>query len=446
MTMTATRTRQTAPTPRKPALRSYLVGRWFEHAPLEALAALGAPLAYLILFALAGGTTPAAYAAAAAVTAPTVWWLTGPASTRRRAARTVEARWAKACTRLGLYTHSRFGVTQYPDLSNIHIDDHRNITADITLPPGLWFSRLQAEAAKFESIYSRGNLRSLAIHGDDDHRTGRLVVTRWVAFDRHTTDAHTYRPGAGIAVREDGQALHFEVGPDGPNVLVAGIKGSGKSSYVNAIVAETLTSPTPVRRIGIDLKQVELGPWAPVFHDLALNPQDALDTLRDVSAEITRRTDWMRRHGVRKWHPGIGFDAAVVVVDELRELVREWPDDEKGDADERGGLLASIAALGRAVGVQLVVATQNPLAKYVGEIRQNCDVTICCRVRTETESFTALGDIGRKLRPDLITKGQRGVAWVVGDDSPYKARARWLDDDDVARLAGRRHTPEHQCG
>lgn len=437
MTMTVTRPAPAKAQPRKPALRWYLVGRSLEHTPLEVFAVAAAPFAFLVTFAYLGGSRPAAYLAAVAITAPLAWWLTGPASTERRAARTVEARWAKACTRLGLYSFSRFGVTQYPDLTNIKIDEHRNVTADITLPPGLWFSRLTAEQSKFEAVYSRGNLRSLTIHGDDDHRHGRLTITRWVAFDRHTTDAHTYRPGAGIAVREDGGPVHFQVGPEGPNILVAGIKGSGKSSYINAIVAETLTAPWPVRRVGIDLKQVELGPWSNVFDVLALTPSEALEALRMVSADITARAAWMRRQGIRKWVPVIGVDPVVVVVDELRELVREWPGDEKGDADDRGVLLASIAALGRAVGVQLVVATQNPLAKHVGEIRQNCDLTICCRVRTETESFTALGDIGRQLRPDLITGAQRGVAWVVGDDYPYRARALWLDDADVARLARR---------
>lgn len=438
MAMTATRRPAPAKAPeRKPATRTYLTGLWLEHCPAEAAATLGALMVFVVLFAGLGGTTPAAYTAATATVTPWAWWLTSPASRRRRYARKVEAMWVRACANLGLYSHGRLGQTRFADLANITVDEHRNVTADITLPPGLWFAQYRAAQDRFEAVYGRGNLRSLRIDGDDDHRTGKLTITRWVAFDRHTVDPVAYHPGRGIAVKETGEPVRLAFGADGANILIAGIKGSGKSSYENACIAESVHAPHPVRRWGSDLKQVEFAPWAPVFERLALTPQDTTTMLEDAVAEYEARRDHMRAHGIRKHYPGCGFDPLVIFVDELRELLRDWPGEERGAGDQRGDLLASLAALGRATAIQVIVATQNPLAKYVGEIRQNCDLTICCRVRTETESFTALGDIGRQLRPDRIPGNQPGVSWIVGDDTPYRARARWLDDHQVAHIAGK---------
>jgi hypothetical protein len=419
-------------------LTSKRLGLWVEHCRPELAAAVVAWLVFMWLWTGWAATEAGAYAAAVAAVAPTAWWLTGEGSRGRRRARRIEDRWVKACAKHGLVsTTRRWGVTyrDYPDLTDIRYD-RGNISAEGQLPAHMPFSALAASRHLIEASYAQGTQRSLELVGDDDHRTFRLTITRWVAFDRFTTDPWPYRPGGGVAVREDAQPVPFVVGPEGPNLLIAGIKGSGKSSWVNAVVAECGAERLPVDLRGVDLKRVELAQWAPKFSELALDASAATVLLRGLLAEIGARTEWMERHGVRKWHPGCPFPRTVLVVDELRQLGVEWPGDEDGEHNERGTLLSSIAALGRAVAVQVVVATQNPRASYVGEIRENCDVTVCCRVRTEVESVTALGDIGRQLRPDLITKAEQGVAWVVGDDRPYKARAVWLGDDDVRRLAG----------
>jgi hypothetical protein len=420
-------------------LRSKRLGLWLEHCRPELAAVFAAWCVFWVFWTGYAATELGAYAAVTATVGPLTWWLTGPRSVERRRARRIEDRWAKACAKHGLVSVTRrYGCTyrSYPDLTNIRYD-RGNITADGRLPEHMPFSALAASRPLLEASYARGAQRSLELHGDDHRREFRLTITRWVAFDRHTTDPWPYQPRQGVAVREDGQPVHFEVGPEGPAVLVAGIKGSGKSSWVNAIVAEAVSDPGPVELVGIDLKRTELAPWRNQFARLALDPHDVTDVLRYVFEENHQRTRWMEQHGVRKWHPGLPFPRLLLVIDELRQLATKWPGDEDGEPGERIALAASIGALGRAQAVQLVCATQNPRAAYVGEIRENCDITICCRVRTENEAFTALGDIGRQLRPDQITKAEQGVAWVVGDDRPYKARARWLDDHAVATIAGR---------
>lgn len=419
---------------RRPHLRWYKLGLLVEHCAPELAVTVVAWSLWAGLFLALGHGTSAALVSAAAATVVACWWFSRPPSKVRRRHRAIEARFATTCMRLGIYSTGRWGQTLPPDLTNMS-EEHGNLGADIRLPAHVQFRDLKAAEGAFAASFGGGNLRTLHIIGEDNVRTGRLYVKRRVAFDRHTTEPFPYRPGHGIAVKEDGTPMRFVVGADGPNVLIAGIKGSGKSGVVNAIVGETVAHRGKVIRHGIDPKEVELTPWEAQFDRLATSPADATQLLRDDLDEYARRREFLKAKGIRKVVPGCGLDPMVIFVDELRELVRDWDGEEKGSGEQRFAMLASLAALGRFAAMQIVVATQNPLAKHVGEIRQNCDLTICCRVRTETESFVALGDIGRELRPDRIGKDQRGVFWVVGDDAPYKARAVWLDDADVARIA-----------
>lgn len=411
----------------------YRAGLWVEHCTREVAAVVTAFLAFVWLWTGWAATETGAYAAAALTVAPTAWWLTGPRSRERRSARKIEDRWATACARYGLYTRGRLGNTRIADLTNIR-HDRGNITADGELPPGLPFSALAANRHLLEATYARGRQRSLELHGDDHHRTFRLTITRWVAFDAATADPFPYQPGRGVAITETGEPLDLPC--PGPHALIVGQSGAGKSSWVNAILAEATHNPHHPAIWGIDLKKVELTPWAPTLHRLATTPDQANRMLHDLGLELEHRFAAMAAHQAREWRPGLGFPPLLVVIDELRELVRRWPGEEPDAPRERLARLEAAGSLARAAGVQLVVATQEPLADTIGRLRTNLPITICGWVRSESDAVTALGPgLAAQLRPQTIAL--QGVAWVVGKGrDPVKARAVWLDDRDVARIVG----------
>jgi S-DNA-T family DNA segregation ATPase FtsK/SpoIIIE len=218
--------------------------------------------------------------------------------------------------------------------------------------------------------------------------------------------------------------------------LIVGQTGGGKSGYVNAIVAEQVQGPHDPILLGVDLKRVELGPWAPCFERLAVTPADASALLSDTVRDLDRRLEWLDRRGLRKYRHGCGLRPLTLVVDELVQAVwQQWDDEDPRAPARRRGQLMKIAALGRAAGVQVVCATQEPVAEMVGRIRVNMQTTICCRVRTLTDAEVAVGKgLAGDLHPENLTLD--GAAWAVPATSrPVLVRARWLDDDEIASIA-----------
>jgi hypothetical protein len=420
---------------RRPHLRAYLMGLWVEHSSPELAVFVVLWAGWWWAFVAFGSSPSAAALSAVLVGVAAGWWHSRPAPQARRRARRFEAQWAKACVALGLYSFSKYtGRTLVPDLTRIE-HTHGNTAADFTLPPNVGIEQLQAAEVALQRSFGGGHHRSFHVIPEDNRRAGRIYIKRTVAFDRHSTEPFPYVPGKGIAVKEDGTPMRFEFGADGPMMLVAGIKGAGKSSVINAVVAESLAVPFKVNRWGMDPKEVELHPWADVFDRLALKPAEMTELLQDALTEYERRKQLMKDKGIRKVAPGCGIDPWLLVVDELKQVVDDQLGEPKGAGNDRYKMLSRVLAVGRAVSMQVVVATQNPRAAYVGEVRENCDITVCCRVRTRNEAYTAMGDLGYELRPDMITKAEQGVGWVMGDDRPYKMRAVWLDDGDVRRIA-----------
>ncbi|MCL7660565.1 hypothetical protein M8360_34885, partial [Klebsiella pneumoniae] len=54
-------------------------------------------------------------------------------------------------------------------------------------------------------------------------------------------------------------------------------------------------------------------------------------------------------------------------------------------------LLEHLTALGRALGVHLILATQRPMGVVTGQMKANINIRVCLRVRDETDSFDVIG-------------------------------------------------------
>jgi S-DNA-T family DNA segregation ATPase FtsK/SpoIIIE len=163
------------------------------------------------------------------------------------------------------------------------------------------------------------------------------------------------------------------------NVLIGGIVGSGKSGVLNVILA-VLVACRDLVVWGVDLKGgMELRPWSGCLGRLATTPAEAVELLRDARTIRRQRAAAL---GDRRWDPRRDGPALIVLVDEFAEL----PEEAKRDAD-------SIARMGRAVMVNLLMATQRPTQDAMGNgaIRQQSDVRICLRVRERRDTDLILG-------------------------------------------------------
>ena len=132
----------------------------------------------------------------------------------------------------------------------------------------------------------------------------------------------------------------------------------------------------------------------------------------------------------------------VLVIDELASLVAYQTD--RKVAAEMGQLLALILSQGRAVGVSVIAAVQDP-SKDTIAIRQLFPTRIGLRMSEASQVDMVLGSGSRAAGAlcDQIPDYLPGVAYVMEDGSatPLRARAFHVTDDDIAELANRYAPP-----
>ena len=226
---------------------------------------------------------------------------------------------------------------------------------------------------------------------------------------------------------------------DAPHLLVAGATKQGKSVGLNVIVASLLYSkrPSELKMVFIDPKKTEFGGYSRLLnHYLAVTqdadseedekaraivktPENADTTLRSLCQEMSDRYDLMEKAGtpnlleyLEKWNahklnPQNGhrfLPYIVVVIDEYSQLViGTGGPDAKAHARSIMTSIISLAQMGRACGIHLIIATQTPRREVVsGMIKANFPMSIAFKTKTNADSMVILDQGGAE---DLIGKG-----------------------------------------
>jgi hypothetical protein len=217
------------------------------------------------------------------------------------------------------------------------------------------------------------------------------------------------------------------------HVVIGGVSGSGKSGGLNVVVAN-LSACEDVVIWAVDLKRgMELQPWASCIDRLARTPAEARSLFADAVAVLEGRADYLAATGQRVWEPSTAMPALVIIVDEYAELTETAPD-AAASAD-------SIARRGRAVAVTLIVATQRPTQKAMGQgaLRSQMDVRICFRVRERRDTDLILGQgmLTAGWQPHALNAPGKFLVSAPEHDNPRRARAYLLTDEAVADTASR---------
>lgn len=278
----------------------------------------------------------------------------------------------------------------------------------------------------------------------------RQLKPGWAAIDVHHTDAlASVVPlpsvpcceGLGLdaltaGVTERGE--RWQVRIRGRHILVAGATGAGKGSVVWSVVAGL----GPAIRAGIAQLWVvdpkggmEFGPGQAMYQRFEHDPGDGtVRLLRDAAAILTERADRLR--GVTRSHtPTVEEPLVLLVIDEIATLTA-YTTDRKVRA-EIEQLLGLILSQGRAVGVNVIAAVQDP-AKDVLPFRQLFPTRIALRLTEPSQVAMVLGDSARDRGAlcDRIPDTLPGVGYVAeeGSSELVRVRAFHVADDDIARL------------
>lgn len=229
----------------------------------------------------------------------------------------------------------------------------------------------------------------------------------------------------------------------GRHTLIVGASGSGKGSPMWSVVGNLAPAvPTgEVQLWGIDLKHgLELSMGKQLFCCMATTPAQALEVLRQLMVVIDARGELMA--GVSRLHePRPGDPLHVLVIDELAVLTSYGPAEI---VKEASGLLTEILTQGRALGVVVVAAVQDPRKETVG-MRPQFTQFLALRVSNAAETRMVLGDDTSRIAPaHRILRSQQGTGWIQDETGAFdKVRADYWPDKTIREVARRYPSPVH---
>ncbi len=222
-----------------------------------------------------------------------------------------------------------------------------------------------------------------------------------------------------------------------PHVLIAGATGSGKSVCINSLITSILykAKPNEVKMIMVDPKMVELGVYNGIPHLLipvVTDPKHAAGALNWAVAEMKNRYQLMKDNKVRNIQgynelmeenetPENKLPEIVIIIDELADLMLA----AKNEVEDA---INSLAALARAAGMYLVIATQRPSVDVItGVIKANVPSRISFAVSSQVDSRTILDSMGAEK---LLGKGDMLYA-PRGAVKPIRIQGNFLSDDEI---------------
>ncbi|MBO7189852.1 MAG: DNA translocase FtsK [Alistipes sp.] len=234
-----------------------------------------------------------------------------------------------------------------------------------------------------------------------------------------------------------------------PHLLVAGATGQGKSVGLNAIITSLLYKkhPAELKFVLIDPKMVEfslynklekhfLAKMESEDESIVTDPKKAVYTLNALCTEMSNRLELCKKAGAkniveyndkflhRRLNPENGhrfLPYIVVVIDEFADLIMT--------AKEVEAPVMRLAQKARAIGIHLIVATQQPDVKVItGGIKANFPARIAFRVMQMTDSRTIIDQPGAN---QLIGRGD--MLFLSGGE-PIRIQCAFVDTPEVERI------------
>ena len=324
---------------------------------------------------------------------------------------------------------------------------------EVLLAPGIKVSRivslqdniaLSLAASKIRVVAPIPGKSAVGIEIPNKHRTS---VTLGDLLNCSEYKKHNYHLPIALGKGISGRTIIADL-VTMPHLLIAGATGSGKSVFVNTLICSLLYSKTPseARFIMIDPKRVELKMYNEIPNLIApviTEPKKAVASLKWTVKEMERRYKLLERYNcrdIRSFNNKISLmkskdphylvdlplEYLIVIIDEFADLMMVCGK----DAEEQ---VSRLAAMSRAVGIHLVVATQRPSVDVItGIIKANFPARIAFQVSSKTESRIILDTNGAEK---LLGKGDLLFS-SPGLGNPIRIQGAFLSDDEVSDITG----------
>lgn len=213
-----------------------------------------------------------------------------------------------------------------------------------------------------------------------------------------------------------------------PHILLGGSTGSGKSVLLKLLLMQSLQKGATVYisdfKGGVDFPKVWHERCKMCFDEAAL-----LDLLTGLADELERRKTLFAEQGypnLAAYNNGSGehLNRLIFACDEVAEVLDKTGMDKarKERVGQIESKLATIARLGRAFGIHLILATQRPDAQLIpGQIRNNLDCRICGRAERVLSELV----LDSSAAAEQIPKDAKG-RFLLYDGTVFQAY--WFDE------------------
>ena len=263
------------------------------------------------------------------------------------------------------------------------------------------------------------------------------MVTLKEVLDSDIMRANSSPTAVAIGKDITGQPICCDLS-DMPHMLIAGATGSGKSVCINSIIQSILYRATPqqVRMLMIDPKLVELQPYNGIPHlltEVVSDPKKAAAALDWLVQEMGDRYRKFQQLGVRNiagynkkmTNPADHMPDIVAIIDEFSDLMVQC----RKQVEES---IQRLAALARAAGIYMIVATQRPSVDVItGVIKANIPSRIAFAVANNVDSRTIIDSVGAEK---LLGKGDM-LYFPRSEFRPVRVQGCFVSDGEVQDIA-----------
>jgi len=202
---------------------------------------------------------------------------------------------------------------------------------------------------------------------------------------------------ACVGLNADEQEVHLDLDADGPHMLICGTTGSGKSEALRRIISDLAYQYSP-EQLGLVLVDFKGGAGLGLYEHLPqvqlfasdLDEAAAQRTIEQLEHEVQRRERILADRGCSDLFEYQCLDTKpqslprlLVVIDEFRVFVETLP--------LAGPKIDRLAAVGRALGIHLLLSTQRPAGALTGQTRANLNTIIALHVNDPSESVELVG-------------------------------------------------------
>lgn len=216
-----------------------------------------------------------------------------------------------------------------------------------------------------------------------------------------------------------GRLITFDLA-ERPHTLISGETGSGKSSLIRAVLTTLILSKNPdqVRLLLGDLKRSEFGLFRDLPHviDVCVEPAHLERELIEMESELERRGDLLdRNHATHIGELSEPVPYIIVCIDEVALLKKE---------KRIMAIIERISAVGRSLGVLLILSMQRPDSKTLdGALKNNLTVRLSGRQSNKTNA-----NVAGTPSAELIKQSEHGRMILAIEGDLRRLQVPWLDD------------------